>query len=212
MLTFRKFVINLESRPDRRSGMQRQLDRVGWDAEFIKAVRPDEPGEFPSVGARGCFLSHLEVLKRGAGSNIILMEDDLNFVPRFALMWPRVVDRLPLDWSIFYPAHDGGGLLDPSIGVMRTHMIVFHGSVVARTIKELETILSRPGGHALGGPMHIDGAYSTIRAQNPDIQTYAFSALGHQRSSRSDIAATKFYDRTPRLRSIANAARRMLSD
>jgi hypothetical protein len=211
MIDFRRFVINLESRPDRRSEMQKQLDRIGWQADFIKAIRPGEEGPFPSSGARGCFLSHIEVLKQGEGSNIVLMEDDLNFLPGAPELWADAIETLPADWSMFYPAHDiGNGRLDPGTGVSCTHMVVFNSSIVSRIRRELETIMSRPKGHQLGGPMHIDGAYSTIRAQNPDIRTYVLSPpLGYQRSSRSDIADLRFFDSLPILRPITSALRRI---
>jgi hypothetical protein len=212
MIDFRKFVVNLESRPDRRSEMQEQLDRIGWTAEFIKAVRPDDRGSFPSLGARGCFLSHIEVLKRSEDSNVILMEDDLSFIEDASQLWADAIGTLPADWSIFYPAHDlGSGLLDPKTAVVCAHMIVLKGSIVRRVLSELQIIMSRPAGHEMGGPMHVDGAYSTIRAQNPDIRTYVLSPpIGYQRSSRSDIADQKFFDVLPMLRPIANAARKLL--
>jgi GR25 family glycosyltransferase involved in LPS biosynthesis len=83
--------------------MQEQLDRIGWTAEFIKAVRPDDRGSFPSLGARGCFLSHIEVLKRSEDSNVILLEDDLSFVEDASQLWTDAIGTLPADWSIFYP-------------------------------------------------------------------------------------------------------------
>ncbi|MEX1060616.1 MAG: glycosyltransferase family 25 protein, partial [Methyloceanibacter sp.] len=63
-------IINLEHRTDRRIAMQKQLSRIGWQAEFFAAIRPDIAADFPSIGARGCFLSHLAVLKnaRDAGA------------------------------------------------------------------------------------------------------------------------------------------------
>jgi glycosyl transferase, family 25 len=206
---FRKFVINLATRPDRRAEMERQLASVGWDAEFIEAVRPQEKGDFPSIGARGCFLSHLETLRRGRGSNILLMEDDLNFAPNFATLWPRAISELPNDWSIFYPAHKlESRLIHPGTKVLCTHMIAFNLCIVERLIHELEVILLRPGGHELGGPMHIDGAYSTIREQNPDMRSYSYSPpLGYQRSSFSDIAERRFFDRSPLLKEIVGIAR-----
>lgn len=200
-MDFKKYVINLASRPDRRRQVEAQLQRVGWGAEFVNAKRPDDAAGFPSIGARGCFESHLEVLRRGVGSNVILMEDDLNFSRGFESGWPLAIAKLPDDWSIFYPAADiGAGLVDPSVGVMCAHMMAFRGSVVPRVIAELETIKSRPGGHPLGGPMHVDGAYSTIRTQNPDIETYAHSPpLGYQRSSRSDITPSGVFQKMARL-------------
>jgi len=43
--------------------MQKELSRIGWRAEFFPAVRPETAQGFPWIGARGCFLSHLAVLK-----------------------------------------------------------------------------------------------------------------------------------------------------
>ncbi|SHK60282.1 hypothetical protein SAMN05444321_0011 [Bradyrhizobium lablabi] len=205
----RKFVINLDSRPDRRREMQNQLDRIGWRAEFVKATRPDDKGPFPSVGARGCFLSHLDVLKRGLGSHIILMEDDLDFTSNFTERWTAAIKNLPDNWSIFYPASNvGNGEVNHLVGILQTHMVVFNRSVVGTIIQELDTIISRPGGHPLGGPMHVDGAYSTIRSRNPDIRTYAVSPpLGFQRSSRSDIFDGSFLARVNVLRLVTRVTR-----
>jgi glycosyl transferase family 25 len=210
-IAIRRMVINLEIRADRRIEMERQLASVGWTAEFVNGIRPEDRGDFPSIGAKGCFLSHLEVLKRGAGSTIILMEDDLDFAPEFAQRWDRLFSELPDDWSIFYPASDVAGWpLSNTTGIMRSHMMVFRSTIVDRMISELEMILSRPAGHILGGPMHVDGAYSTIRKQNADIMTYSlFPPLGSQRSSRSDIADLRFFDRLPILRPLAGLARKV---
>jgi hypothetical protein len=55
--------------------------------------------------------------------------------------------------------------------------------------------------------MHLDGAYSTFRAQNPDVVTLITSPnLGWQRSSPSDITPN-WWDRVPGLRQLAGAAR-----
>jgi GR25 family glycosyltransferase involved in LPS biosynthesis len=205
---FLKFVISLPSRADRRRDMATQLQRVGWNAEFIDAIRPADQGEFPSIGARGCFESHLKTLHAGRGSDIILMEDDLNFSRDFDRRWQPALDRLPDDWSIFYPASDVSGWpLNPDTAVLRAHMVVFRAVVIPRVIAELEAIMSRPYGDPVGGPMHVDGAYSTIRAQNPDIKTYALSPpLGYQRPSRTDIGETHWLDRYP---SFARVARKV---
>ena len=57
-------IINLPERIDRKREMQKQLANVGWGADFFSAIRPTHPDGFESVGARGCFLSHLAVLRR----------------------------------------------------------------------------------------------------------------------------------------------------
>ena len=213
------YVINLEDRIDRRLEMEEQLRRIGWKAQFQHAQRPENAGDFPSIGARGCFLSHLWTLRRGAvmkNHHVLVMEDDLNFVPGFSRLWDEVYEELQTkEWSIFYPAHvldsapTGLSLVDPQQGILCAHFVMFNRKVVPRIIDGLETILARPAGHPLGGPMHVDGAYSTLRAQNQELKTYIYSpSLGRQRSSRSDIADLKFYDRIETLRPVVNSIRR----
>src|SRR5258708_885536 len=81
-----------------------------------------------------------------------------------------------VDWSMFYPAHylaarpEGLALLDPSVEIMCAHFVMFHPKVVGTIIGELEAMLTRPGGHPLGGPMHVDGAYLTIRKRHNEIR------------------------------------------
>lgn len=120
------------------------------------------------------------------------------------------------DWSLFYPAHQmkdlpaGLSRIEPQIGIQCTHFMVINGPALPTLIAGLETILSRPPGHPLGGPMHLDGAYSTLRAQNQGLKTYAyFPALGYQRSSRTDIGENKWYDRVGVLSPLVDAARRL---
>ncbi len=85
------YIINLPARTDRRSEMLEQFRRAGISEPetrlvFFEAVRPPDQGGFPTVGARGCFLSHLGVLKAAVAaghSSILVLEDDLNFVDDF---------------------------------------------------------------------------------------------------------------------------------
>jgi glycosyl transferase family 25 len=216
---FFRYVINLESRKDRRGEMENQLRRIGWSAEFSQSVKPSRLGGFPSFGARGCFLSHLDALQRGetTGNHVLIMEDDLNFVSDFSPHWSKAVEALKTtDWSIFYPAHllprtsDGLLMIDSEQGIRCAHFVVFHSVAVPRIIAGLQKILSRPAGHPLGGPMHVDGAYSTLRRQNPDLRTFIFSpSLGTQRSSRSDIADLRSFDRISFLEPLMIALRRI---
>src|SRR5229473_3424970 len=102
-------VINLAERTDRRSEMEIELKRVNWSAQFFRAIRPKEKGQFPSVGSKGCFLSHLAVLKLARDhhlNRLIILEDDVTFAADFVRRWPKALTELEsLDWSIFYPGH-----------------------------------------------------------------------------------------------------------
>jgi hypothetical protein len=212
------FVINLPDRSDRRSEMMRELRKVGWSAEFFPAIRPADAGSFPSVGARGCFLSHLQLLRLAMEqqlSSITILEDDLNFSNEFAKQWAGAVAALAeQEWAIFYAGHilperpNGIVTLAPSTPVQCTHFMLINGSALPILIAGLEKILSRDAGDPDGGPMHIDGAYSTLRAQDENLRTLAcFPSMGYQRSSRSDIYE-QWFDKMRFLRPLMAVARK----
>ncbi len=218
----RIYIINLESRPDRRREMQAELAELGLDADhplvtFFPAVKPDDPGAFPSIGARGCFMSHLGVLRdaqaRGCGRFLIL-EDDAALVPNVRRVLPRVLEELEkMPWAIAYLGHriDPGKFPGPSanpdtewralpaqVGVQTTHAMAIHVRAVPALIAYLEAMLNRPAGHAEGGPMHVDGAYSWFRAGHPQALTLVTPAqYVVQRASQSDIAPPSWRDKVP---------------
>jgi hypothetical protein len=214
------FVINLEHRTDRRITMEKQLLRIGWQADFFPAIRPTNAGEFSSIGARGCFLSHLSVLRNAQKTGVrqlVILEDDVNFAPEFVERWTLSISSLEtLEWSIFYPGHTLKGLpaglsrIAADTHIRCAHFMVINGHAILTLINGLERILSRPAGHPLGGPMHVDGAYSTLRTQDPSLVTYAFSpVLGYQRPSRTDIGNLKWFDRIGMLAPLVHIARRL---
>lgn len=214
------YVINLPQRTDRRSEMQDELSRIGWNAKFFPAIRPASAGGFSSIGAHGCFLSHLAVLSaaRNSGAGrVVILEDDVNFVRGFREKWNAAVEKLSgQEWSMFYPGHaldnlpGGFALLQPERSVLCAHFLMIEAQALPTIIEGLETILGRPAGHPLGGPMHVDGAYSTIRAQNPLLKTYAIApVLGYQRPSRTDIREARWFDRIDALDAIVSFARKL---
>jgi len=198
--------------------MECQLSQVGWRGEFFPAVRPQDAGNFQSIGVRGCFLSHLEVLKsakRTGAERLIIIEDDLDFVRDFKHCWHMAMDALENKrWSIFYPGHcikdfsPGLSLLPHDQSVLCAHFVMFNSEALSTVIEGLETIKSRPRGHPAGGPMPVDGAYSIVRKTNPELKTYLFSpSLGYQRASRSDIADVNWFDRVEAWRAPLELAR-----
>lgn len=224
MLPFgRVVVINLPQRTDRRREIEKQLALLGLDfdspgVELFGAVRPDDAGGFDSIGARGCFMSHLQILRSAAGlASVLILEDDLDFAAGIRERLPAAVAALPATWGIFYGGCDREWPSD-SRPVVRigsqellgtTHFVAFSGAIVPRVVAHLEAILRRPGGHRDGGPMHVDGAYFRFRQANPDIDTYvATPLLGFQRPSRTDIHPGRWFDRVPIVRDAVEAIRR----
>lgn len=222
-------VINLALRADRRAEMAGELARLGLalDGRAVRlfpAVRPAEAGGFPTVGTRGCFLSHLGVLRmaREAGwDRVLILEDDLDFAGDIAARLPVVLHGLEgWDWSLFYggwgeePAGErvAEGLvrLDPAAGVRCTHFLAVRGAAIGELVEYLEEMLARPPGSPEGGPMHVDGAYSWYRVAHPQrLVLAAVPALGVQRPSPTDILGRPWFDRIGVLAPVVRLARRV---
>lgn len=208
-------VINLRSRPDRRHEMESELGRIGSGlepgrVEFFEAAKPQDAGEFESVGARGCFMSHLAVLERAANravDSLLILEDDVRFADHFRSRMQAVSARLrEHDWSFFYGGHSLGRVTrsedqnlwrcPPSQGIVTAHCVALRGDVLPELAQFLREVLGRRAGDPRGGPMHVDGAYSTFRAAHPErVTLVAHPALATQRSSRSDIHQLRWFDK-----------------
>ena len=222
------YVVNLPTRVDRRDEMIEQLARVGkrlghGNIHLFEAVRPDDPGPFPSTGARGCFMSHLGILQdantHGFG-RILILEDDLNFSSDFVVRGEVILERLSTtDWGMFYGGYealdtasitvDGLALLEPADSLRTSHFVGLRRPAIAAAAAYLQAMLARPAGDAAGGPMHVDGAYAWFRRAHPNFPTYAaLPELGHQRSSRTDIHPLRWFDRWPIVRDFVGALRR----
>jgi hypothetical protein len=231
----RVHVINIVDRTDRRREMVAQLRRVGAADDprtlFFPARRPADPGPFPSLGTRGCFESHLAVIRQALADGIerlLLVEDDFDFARDIDRRGPPVMAALAASpWDIFYgasvlyPADEGRvrgdehGLaaVAPDTAVETASFVGFSRPTLLLLEPFLVAMLGRPGGSPDYGPMHVDGAYSIFRRQHPALRTLACRpALGGQRASRSDIAPNSFLlDRLAVTRPLANRLRRSLA-
>ncbi len=223
----RCYIVNLPDRKDRRKEMLRELEKAHLlpspgKVEFFPAIHPKTPGDFPSTGAKGCFLSHLAILKQAKKerlSNVLIMEDDLTISNTFYKAQDSYLQKLQKsEWDFVYfghvipeeylPTQNGEALIPFSGPISTTHFYCVHASIYNRLILFLEKLQSQPKGHPAGGPMHIDGAYSTFRSQNPDVATFiACPAFGNQRSSRSDVTPKWWFDQLPVVRKVSDWAR-----
>lgn len=218
------YVVNLPERTDRRKFIVKELESVGIPltpdkVEIFPAIRPNEAGGFSSIGARGCFSSHVAILKQAKKlglTNILILEDDLEISPKFRTDQAKIIEQLcQQDWDFAYFGHveevgekSPVALVPFSDAMMTTHFYAVNGKIFDSLLEFLEALQHRPAGHPDCGPMHLDGAYSTFRAQNPDvIALIASPNLGWQRSSRSDIYPNPWFDRLPGIKQLAGAAR-----
>jgi hypothetical protein len=226
------YLINLRERTDRRRELEAELRSVGLRAgdpklTWLNAARPETSGEFPSIGAYGCFLSHLACLQAACASKhtrILILEDDACF-PRSAMSRLReALIRLKnsSEWQIWYGGHffagkdlaygHGWGMaIDRTVQIQQSHCIAFQGAATIESIRKFfELILTRPAGHMEAGPMHTDGAYNVWRSLNPGAVTRAaIPEICTQRSSRSDVAMIGMFDRYAVTRLITRPLRKL---
>jgi glycosyl transferase, family 25 len=220
-------IINLPQRADRRRAVTRELQRHGVTVDgarvrFFAAIRPDGPGDFPSTGARGCYLSHLQVLQQARADGVrrlLVLEDDVMFSAEMAKAHALSDGLARGTWHLAYPGH-----VQPTLpGLLRwqttqeplvcAHCYAVNGPALNTVVNYLEACLARPAGHPLGGAMHVDGALTLLRRQQPGLITLRASrSLAGQRSSRSDIIGPSWLDRLPvaaLLRAARNRWRRL---
>ena len=198
-------IINLSNRSDRRREMTAELARLGIVVDgkqvaFHDASRFDDPAGFRTVGARGCFHSHLTVLEDAAGfeGSLLILEDDADFAPNIEQLLPVALRALSDErWSLFYGFGRHCSEKDirpiykaiPAQGIVTLHCIGVAPEFVKVAAPYLRAMLARPAGSAEGGPMDVDGAYSWLRGAYPEFQTWcADPSLAHQRASRTDIS------------------------
>ena len=207
----RTSIINLPERADRRAETRDEFRRAGWPiennkADFFSATRPELANGFPSAGVRGCFLSHMNAIKKAKHdnlSNILIMEDDIAFIPDINTIADEALQELDqTEWGFLYLGHEHISGLSTSKRLeeiteplLLKHFYAVNCKIFERFLQYLEQVLERPPGHPNGGPMYYDGALTTFRMQNRDINTFVIlPSLGYQRSSRSDLHQHSLWD------------------
>jgi hypothetical protein len=205
-------IVNLPERVDRRRAVERELARQGIVVDgarvrFVDAIRPDSAGAFPSIGARGCFLSHLKVLRQAHADGVqrlLVLEDDVMFTRALRQAETLAAGLDAGGWDLAYPGHAEPPLAGPlrwirsHAPLVCAHCVALSGAALPTVIEHLEACLQRPVGHPAGSPMHYDGALTLLRRQRPDLVTWVASrTLARQRSSRSDIIGPSWIDRWP---------------
>jgi hypothetical protein len=221
-------VINLPERTDRYRQVSRQLATLGMEfvpgkVEIFAAQRPTALAGFPSLGAHGCFISHLNVLRdaqaRGVES-VLVMEDDCDISGKNVDTIFRLAEELKdRKWGFVYLGHveplpslargEEPGLVRFTGPLHTTHLYAAHKSTLGPLIEYLEECLLRSAGDPIGGPMHMDGALSMFRATHPEVVTLlARPTMASQRSSRSDITVMSI-ELMPGVRQVVSAARKV---
>nr|WP_314899841.1 glycosyltransferase family 25 protein [uncultured Deefgea sp.] len=223
----RIYVLNLPERTDRKKEVAHALNHIGihWQTNRVKcwpAIRPVDSNQFPSLGAYGCFLSHVAALQDARHAEqgwALILEDDAVFTSDFNTQLPVLAEVLASEQAdLIYLGHchvTGETDVTPGLNMSAAPVIGAHGYLVRiayldTLLPYLEGCISRPAGHPQGGRLHYDGALSLFRQFNPSCRTWiAQPSWIEQRFSRSDIQAHWWYDRWPLIRQCAAWARKI---
>jgi glycosyl transferase family 25 len=221
-------IINMTSRKDRRDETVSEFIRYGFPVnsekvKFYDAITPVDAKRFPNPGVRGCFLSHLSVLKdaeRAKSNNILVLEDDIQFSKNILQQGALAVKSLSgLDWDIAYFGHVLKSTTSETTWkkvnqpMSLSHFYAVNGEKVASLTQFLDHLLERPIGHISGGPMHYDGALNTYIKNQPNIQAYYFSMnLGYQRPSKTNLHKNPFFESYTALKPLVILARKIKAE
>ncbi|WP_156851862.1 hypothetical protein [Novosphingopyxis baekryungensis] len=196
-------IVNLASRKDRRREMDRELAKVGLAGDprvsYFPAFRPDDAGQFTSIGARGVYESQKAILREAAaaGESVLILEDDCDFRPGASDQ-----EAVP-GWDIFYGGYTAANPEDLATSdIQDAHMMGFSRDGAQQVSAYLEA-LRYDGIHP-----PIDAAYVWFRRAYPDVETrFAIPPMAVQRPSRSDIATLAWFDKLPLVRQLASLQR-----
>lgn len=190
-------IISLPDRTDRRREMAVSLKAIGavigGKIEFFDAKRPTNANPFNSIGAHGCYLSHLAVLQEAAGNNesVLIVEDDCDFDA-------RAKDYLvPENCDLLFAGFQALNAADPYNSIIQGAHCTGYSRRAAKTAAMYLTNLLDPAypadaqatlepGYNRDIRPPFDGALVWLRRKHPELRV-VFDNLSEQRPSRSDI-------------------------
>jgi len=220
----RAYIINLRERPDRRQEVEQEFQQIGLSipddkVRFYTATRPTERAQFHSIGARGVFTSHRNILELAVKDrlrNVLVFEDDVSFRDVGERFIARLLAQISgLEWDLLYfgyaspPDEQLSGPLLPWKDItLGTHFYAVNGPFMARMLDYMRESEAGPPGDADHGPTSADGIYNRVRLRHADVRVFlAAPTLAFQRSSRTDLQPVSFYDRNPLLAPAMRIAR-----
>jgi glycosyl transferase family 25 len=222
-------IINLKSRRDRRREVASEFARLGLTIDgrkigFHTASRFDCAQPFPTVGAKGCFHSHLAVLeeaKLNSFENVLILEDDCDFIGSIeAALADALAALRGKDWELFFGGHEELACdeshpepiqrIRPGSWVRGTHFVAIQRKAIELIVPFLHDEVERLAFDPIGGSRGIDAAYCHFGERFSHLHYFAaWPKLGYQRPSRTDISNPSVFDRLPIMNLFIAPARRL---
>lgn len=112
MNTITAYLINMNNRPDKLQFSSNECKRIDLEFTRFEAITTTDKGTFLCPEARGCTLSHLEIIKLAKQQNlphVLILEDDVKFADNFREILDAVLqETYRLQWDIiFFYNYDG---------------------------------------------------------------------------------------------------------
>lgn len=223
----RVYIVNLPERLDRKQETIAEFERFGMEVpnervRFIEATRPDDAGEFPSIGSLGNLISQTRVLRECMElglDRVAICEDDIKFNTVAPEAMERIIEDIKTeDWNMASLAYlqpsqrlsEPHGLVKWDTNTRGSHVYAVRGEAIKSFHDYLVACRQRPAGHPDGGAMFFDGAFNMVRRKVPNIRFFiANPSVADQRASRSDLHRLSFFDRVEPFRSAASIARKV---
>lgn len=229
----RIYVINLPERLDRRQQIAQELAKAGMPlqpgkVELFAAIKPDQAGIFPSIGLRGCYMSHLAIYRQAKQlglQNVLIIEDDLAIAEHLKRYEAHLIEQLQhSEWDVVLLGHLPGvgapselpmrlgdrnfatlqSVNQPFIG---THFYAANAKAFDRLIDAFDRTLSLPADYSEPFAISPDGALFNL-SRETFVLLKTVPSFGGQRSSRSDcMVSPKWFDQLPTTRRLAEIVR-----
>jgi len=163
----------------------------------------------------------LKIAQSEKSRNVLILQDDITFSPYFKDNEAELLKKLnQTEWDIVQFGYMPEQHCQPqdskfcsfqvfNESLIGAHFFAVNGKSIDQFLEFLETLIQRPLGDPLGGPMPIDGAINVYNWQNPDItRLISVPVFGSQRSSYSDVTP-KWFDKFVILRSLVEFLRKL---
>lgn len=195
------YCINLKSRPDRWAESLAEFERHNIKnvqriegvqinpSEIIRygnmGVRPDSQNSQSRICGRiGCLLSHLKIIKIAKQhqlSNVLILEDDIQFASNFQQLFESVISEIPNPWALLYFGGNEKGIQEQISERIRKidYMLMAHAVGIHQSMFDIliETISYCQ--------LPVDVYYAQFQNKFPCYTVFPY--LAWQRASFSDI-------------------------
>lgn len=197
------YCINLDRRPDRLSEVTKELNRVNIPFERFSATDGQTlPGGYNKTykGEIGGTISHLNVLKKAKEenlSNVLILEDDVEFISNFNDIFQQRMKFVPDNWEmLFFGGNHVGGLsiINPFVAKMNKsyaiHAYAVKNIVFDIIIDHLERSVDRVLGTSEMLKPSVAADYY-LAMLHSGTNSYCFKPpLAHQKPGFSDLQQT----------------------